>query len=269
VRRLARIRSRCAARPLRAWKVRFIPSNLPAQPGRADRWITQRLRRRRRGSAGGEIILGVAGAAVAGARARLDVFHFNEGHAVFAGLELLRQKRFGGSKLPDRITRLRKHVVFTTHTPVPAGNEVHDLAVMRKMDADLGFTDAELEAIGGDPFSMTVAGLRLARLANGVAELHGHTARAMWQHVEGAAPIISITNGVHAPTWQDARSAPRWSREAARAARRRAVERAPGDEGRADRGDRSAPARSSRTTSCSSGSRGARRVQARRPDPRR
>ena len=47
--------------------------------------------------------------------------------------------------------------------------------------------------------------LRLSRLANGVAELHGETAREMWKDVEGAAPIISITNGVHAPTWQDAR----------------------------------------------------------------
>jgi starch phosphorylase len=76
---------------------------------------------------------------------------------------------------------------------------------MRKIDADLGFTDAELELIGGDPFSMTVAGLRLARIANGVAALHGETARAMWKDVDGAAPIISVTNGVHAPTWQDAR----------------------------------------------------------------
>jgi starch phosphorylase len=95
--------------------------------------------------------------------------------------------------------------VFTTHTPVPAGNEVHDLELMRKMDADLGFTDSELSQIGGDPFSMTVAGLRLSRLANGVAALHGETARNMWKDVEGAAPIISVTNGVHAPTWQDPR----------------------------------------------------------------
>jgi starch phosphorylase len=196
--------------PLRAWKVeRFVTSDLYLlEPEReADRWITQRLY----GGAGEdrlaqEIILGVGGVRLLQALGLdIDVFHFNEGHAVFAGLELLRQKRFGGSKLSDRITRLRKHVVFTTHTPVPAGNEVHDLAVMRKMDADLGFTDAELEAIGGDPFSMTVAGLRLARVANGVAELHGETAREMWRNVEGASPIISITNGVHAPTWQDAR----------------------------------------------------------------
>jgi glycogen phosphorylase len=196
--------------PLRAWKVeRFISSTLYLlEPEReADRWITQRL------YGGGaddrlaqEIVLGVGGVRLVEALGLdVDVFHFNEGHAVFAGLELLRMKKFGGTKLADRLARLRKHVVFTTHTPVPAGNEVHDLALMRKLDADVGLTDAELEAIGGTPFSMTVAGLRMARLANGVAELHGETARAMWKDVEGAAPIISITNGVHVPTWQDAR----------------------------------------------------------------
>lgn len=136
---------------------------------------------------------------------KTEVFHFNEGHAVFAGLELLRQQHYGGTTLSERIDRLRAHVVFTTHTPVPAGNEVHDLDLMRKMDADLGFTDAELEVIGGDPFSMTIAGLRLARIANGVAELHGQTAREMWKHVDGAAPIVSMTNKIHQPTWQDAR----------------------------------------------------------------
>ena len=196
--------------PLRAWKVeRYVASSLYLlEPDREeDRWITQRL------YGGGvedrlaqEIVLGVGGVRLLTALGeKTEVFHFNEGHAVFAGLELLRQQRFGGTTLAERIDRLRAHVVFTTHTPVPAGNEVHDLDLMRKMDADLGFTDAELEVIGGDPFSMTVAGLRLARIANGVAELHGETAREMWKHVDGAAPIISITNGVHQPTWQDAR----------------------------------------------------------------
>jgi starch phosphorylase len=196
--------------PLRVWKVeRFITSSLYLlEPERdEDRWITQRL------YGGGnedriaqEIVLGVGGVRLLNALGEApDVYHFNEGHAVFAGLELLRVARFGGTTLAERLERLRPHVVFTTHTPVPAGNEVHDLALIRKMDADLGFTDAELEVVGGDPFSMTVAGLRLARLANGVAELHGETAREMWKTVEGAAPIIHITNGVHAPTWQDAR----------------------------------------------------------------
>jgi starch phosphorylase len=196
--------------PLRSWKVeRFLTATLYLlEPEREeDRWITQRL------YGGGvedrlaqEIVLGVGGVRLLAALGeQTDVFHFNEGHAVFAGLELLRQQRFGGTTMAERLDRLRAHVVFTTHTPVPAGNEVHELELMRKMDADLGFTDPELEAIGGDPFSMTVAGLRMSRIANGVAELHGETARTMWKHVDGAAPIISVTNGVHAPTWQDAR----------------------------------------------------------------
>lgn len=196
--------------PLAVWKVeRFVGADLyllePVHED--DRWITRRLY-------GGEaeervaqeIVLGVGGVRLVEAlHLPIDVFHFNEGHAVFAGLELLRRARFGGGTLDERLARLRPHVVFTTHTPVPAGNEVHDLALLRGVGADLGFADEELEKIGGDPFSMTVAGLRLARVANGVAELHGETARQMWKDVGGAAPIVSITNGVHVPTWQDAR----------------------------------------------------------------
>jgi starch phosphorylase len=196
--------------PLRAWKVeRFISSTLYLlEPERAaDAWITKRL------YGGGEderlaqeIVLGVGGVRLLQALGQdVDVYHFNEGHAVFAGLELLRQGVYGGRKLADRIAKLRSHVVFTTHTPVPAGNEVHDLAHMAKLSADCGLSAKELEQIGGAPFSMTVAGLRLARISNGVAELHGETAREMWKDIEGAAPIIAITNGVHVPTWQDAR----------------------------------------------------------------
>jgi starch phosphorylase len=196
--------------PCIAWKVEgYLTSTLYLlEPAHGeDRWITRRL------YGGGtedrlaqEIVLGVGGVRLLRALGiEADVFHFNEGHAVFAGLELLREQRFGGDTLADRMARLRPHVVFTTHTPVPAGNEVHGLDVMRYMDAHLGFTDEELIEIGGAPFSMTVAGLRLARKANAVAELHGHTARAMWKDTPGAAPIVHITNGVHAPTWQDAR----------------------------------------------------------------
>ncbi len=196
--------------PIRVFQVeRYLTSTLYLlEPDRdEDRWITQRL------YGGGvedrlaqEIVLGVGGVRLMDALGeKIDVYHFNEGHAVFAGLELLRTERFGGATFSERLARLRPHVVFTTHTPVPAGNEVHDLPLMRKMNADLGFSDAELGQIGGEPFSMTVAGLRLSRLANGVAALHGETARKMWKGVEGAAPIISVTNGVHAPTWQDAR----------------------------------------------------------------
>lgn len=196
--------------PLRAFRVtRFVEGELYLlEPERdEDRWITARL------YGGGsddrlaqEIVLGVGGVRLLHALDKdADVHHFNEGHAVFAGLELLRTNRYGGNKLRERIERLRPHVVFTTHTPVAAGNEIHELSAMRRMGSDLGFTDAELTQIGGDPFSMTVAGLRFARIANAVAQLHGETARRMWTGVAGAAPIIAITNGVHAATWQDPR----------------------------------------------------------------
>ncbi len=172
-----------------------------------DRWITRRL------YGGGEeervaqeVLLGVGGVRLLNSLGiRPDVFHFNEGHAVFAGLELLREHRFGGNTLEERVAALRPHVVFTTHTPVAAGNEVHPFELLRKVGADLGFSDSELEYIGGRPFSMTVAGLRMARIANAVAELHGETARKMWKDVDRAAPIVHVTNGVHATTWQDAR----------------------------------------------------------------
>ncbi len=172
-----------------------------------DRWITRRL------YGGGEedrvaqeVLLGVGGVRLLSAMGvRPEIFHFNEGHAVFAGLELLRENRFGGASLEERVTNLRRHVVFTTHTPVAAGNEIHPLELLRRVGADLGFSDDELGYIGGNPFSMTVAGLRLARVANAVAELHGDTARKMWREVERAAPIVHITNGVHNTTWQDAR----------------------------------------------------------------
>ena len=201
---------RGVAVPLRAWRVeRFVHSNLYLlEPEReSDKWITQRLY----GGSGDdriaqEIVLGVGGVRLLQALGQeVDLFHFNEGHAVFAGLELLRQNRFGGGTIRERLEKLRPHVAFTTHTPVPAGNEVHELEFLRRMDANLGFSDEDLGEIGGSPFSMTIAGLRMARIANGVAELHGQTARQMWKDVERAAPIISITNGVHQPTWQDAR----------------------------------------------------------------
>jgi starch phosphorylase len=172
-----------------------------------DQWITKRLY-------GGtdedriaqEIVLGVGGVRLLRALGiSPDVYHFNEGHAVFAGLELVRERMQRAEPFEEAVAAVRKHVVFTTHTPVKAGNEIHDVALLRRQGADLGFGDAELAAIGSTPFGMTVAGLRLARKANAVAALHGDTARAMWKDVEGAAPIINITNGVHVPTWQDAR----------------------------------------------------------------
>src|SRR5262249_21303950 len=100
---------------------------------------------------------------------------------------------------------VRKEVVFTTHTPVAAGNESHSIELLLKMGANLHLTTQQLTALGGSPYSMTVSALRLSRRANAVAERHAETARGMWKDIDGAAPIIGITNGVHRETWQDAR----------------------------------------------------------------
>ncbi|MBI3539547.1 MAG: alpha-glucan family phosphorylase [Candidatus Eisenbacteria bacterium] len=171
-----------------------------------DRWITSRLY-----EAGTdvriaqEMLLGIGGVrALHWLGLPVATYHFNEGHAVFAGVELIAVRMADGMTFPDAWADTRRRIVFTTHTPVKAGNEEHTIKDLRRMGACLELSGAEMRAIGGDPFNMTIAGLKLARRANGVSALHAETARAMWAHVEGAAPIIGIVNGVHAPSWQDA-----------------------------------------------------------------
>jgi starch phosphorylase len=169
-----------------------------------DRWITHRLY-----EAGTdvriaqEMLLGIGGIrALNWLGIPIATCHFNEGHAVFAGVEMIAERMETGMPFDRAWSETRERIVFTTHTPVQAGNEEHSIKDLRRMGACLQLSGAEMRAIGGDPFSMTVAGLRLARRANAVAQLHGETARAMWAHVEDAARIIAITNGVHPGTWQ-------------------------------------------------------------------
>jgi starch phosphorylase len=169
-----------------------------------DRWITRRLY-----EAGSdvriaqEMLLGVGGLrALNWLGIPISVYHFNEGHAVFAGVEMITERMASGMTFPDAWADTRQHIVFTTHTPVKAGNEEHSLGDLRRIGACLELSGAEMRALGDDPFNMTVAGLRLARAANAVSQLHAETARAMWTHVHDVAPIIGITNGVHVPTWQ-------------------------------------------------------------------
>ena len=169
-----------------------------------DRWITHHLY-----EAGSEVriaqemLLGIGGLrALNWLGIPISTYHFNEGHAVFAGIEMVAEQMAGGRTFPDAWARTRERIVFTTHTPVKAGNEEHALADLRRMGASVELSDAEMRLFGGDPFNMTVAGLRLSRRANAVSKLHGVTARAMWANVADAAPIVAVTNGVHAPTWQ-------------------------------------------------------------------
>ncbi|BDG60913.1 alpha-glucan family phosphorylase [Caldinitratiruptor microaerophilus] len=153
-----------------------------------------------------EMVLGIGGVrALRRLGLNPTVYHFNEGHAVFAGIELIREQMERGLSFEDAREAVREQIVFTTHTPVSAGNEVHDHGLLRYMEAYHGLSYEQMRRIGGDPFGMTVAGLRLARLANGVSALHGRVARAMWSDVDQAAPIVHITNGVHPGTWQDPR----------------------------------------------------------------
>src|ERR1700704_2521991 len=208
----ARVRVRVAAREVecRVWRVgRYAIAPLyllePTDP--RDLWITRRLYDPRPDCrVAQEMLLGIGGVrALRALHLPVERYHFNEGHAVFAGVELIADRMEAGQTFREAWLAARERIVFTTHTPVPAGNEVHPLADLRRLGAGCELVRSELAELGGDPFNMTVAGLRLAHLANAVAQLHGETARDMWAHVKDAAPIIAITNGVHAGTWQDPR----------------------------------------------------------------
>ncbi|MCL4464128.1 MAG: alpha-glucan family phosphorylase [Firmicutes bacterium] len=175
-------------------------------PGSEHGWITNKL------YGGGtheriaqEIILGIGGIRLLRAlNIDVDVYHFNEGHAVLAGVELIREKMAQGASFADAWQAVRAAIVFTTHTPVEAGNEKHAHNELQQMGAYNGLDYQQMVKLGGDPFNMTEAALRLCTVANAVSNLHGHTARSMWRHVVNTGPIISITNGVHVPTWQSA-----------------------------------------------------------------
>lgn len=202
-----RVRVRGSEVQCRIWvtqKFGHIPLFLIDPIRHEDRWITHRLYEAGTDTRiAQEMLLGIGGVrALSWLGYPIATYHFNEGHAVFAGLEMIAEHMESGMQFPQAWAEVRQKIVFTTHTPVKAGNEEHQLKDLRRMGACLQLSGAEMRAIGGDPFNMTVAGLRLAREANAVAQLHGETSRAMWAGVENAAPIGAITNGVHQPTWQ-------------------------------------------------------------------
>lgn len=172
-----------------------------------------------------EMLLGIGGVRAVRTYCRLtghaapEVFHTNEGHAGFLGLERIRELgESPGLGFDAALEAVRAGTVFTTHTPVPAGIDRFDRDLVARHFAD----GAELPGVpvdrilrlgtesypGGDGgvFNMAVMGLRLAQRANGVSELHGAVSRDMfaglWPGFDAAdVPITSVTNGVHAPTW--------------------------------------------------------------------
>ncbi|HVA30881.1 MAG TPA: alpha-glucan family phosphorylase, partial [Gaiellaceae bacterium] len=164
-----------------------------------------------------EIVLGVGGIrALRGLGVEASVYHLNEGHSAFLQLERLRELvEDQGIDRDAALQRLRASTVFTTHTPVPAGNEVFDAALVQRNVSDLaarcGLAWKDFVALGRvrpdeTGFGMTPFALRTSAYANAVSSLHGEVSREMWHALWGElpvseVPIRSITNGVHARTW--------------------------------------------------------------------
>jgi glycogen phosphorylase len=173
-----------------------------------------------------ELLLGIGGVRAVRAWCRItgttapEVFHTNEGHAGFLGVERIREYMADGLDYASAVEVTRAGTVFTTHTPVPAGIDrfprdlVSSYLSAAAAAAQTGMPTNALLALGredyegGDPgvFNMAVMGLRLGARANGVSLLHGQVSREMfsglWPGFDvSEVPITSVTNGVHGPTW--------------------------------------------------------------------
>jgi len=166
-----------------------------------------------------ELLLGVGGMrALAAMGIAPGVVHLNEGHSAFGGLELVRQRMLTeGVDSTEAIRRVSSQIVFTTHTPVPAGHDRFEASMVDEhlgpLRESMGMGHDQLMGLGrvnpydtNEDFCMTVLALRLSRRANAVSCLHGQVSRAMWVGlfpgmVEEQVPIGHITNGVHVQTW--------------------------------------------------------------------
>jgi starch phosphorylase len=205
--------------------------------GAVDRWITSRLYVGDRDTRLAQYaLLGLGGIrALQALGIRPAVVHLNEGHPSMAAIELAAADVAGGRSFAEAIESVRARTVFTTHTPVAAGNETYSVDEIRHTYAGLAerlrsewnelLPLARVDpADPGSPLGMTSFGLRISRAANGVSARHGQVARAMWRGVfpgraEDEVPIGHVTNGVHVPTWMaspmrellDAHLGPGWT----------------------------------------------------------
>jgi starch phosphorylase len=146
-----------------------------------------------------------------------SVVHLNEGHAGLAPLELARREIAAGVDRHTAFANARERTVFTTHTPVGAGNEGYDVAeiaeVLGDYPSEIGMDVESFLQLGrtrpdnpAEPFVMTPLGIKMSRAANGVSRRHGEVARQMWQPLfperpVDTVPIGHVTNGVHVPSW--------------------------------------------------------------------
>ncbi|HEV8366821.1 MAG TPA: alpha-glucan family phosphorylase [Pyrinomonadaceae bacterium] len=186
-----------------------------------DRWVTGHLY-------GGdretrivqEMLLGIGGIRLLlRLGVKPHVFHLNEGHSAFLTLELAREVIQTEHRTMTEATEIvRRQCVFTTHTPVAAGNDEFDAAlVLRSFGSsymrELGLTQEEFLALGRvdgaksvERFGLTPLAIRMCRSTNGVSKKHGEVSRALWAELWPGRPVANIpishiTNGVHAPTW--------------------------------------------------------------------
>ncbi len=165
-----------------------------------------------------EVVLGIGGVrAITALGYQPAVWHMNEGHSAFLGLERVRQMvQEEGLVFDEAVEAVRANTLFTTHTPVPAGNDSFAFELIDKffwqywgqlgIDRERFIQFARQDLPWGPQFSMTVLALRLSGYANGVSALHGQVSRAMWQFMwpdtpTDEVPIGSITNGIHTQTW--------------------------------------------------------------------
>lgn len=186
-----------------------------------DRWVTGHLY-------GGdretrivqEMLLGIGGVRLLQKLAiQPTVFHLNEGHSAFLTLELARELiQSEGLGFAEAAARVRERCVFTTHTPVAAGNDEFEIDLLTRsfgdsFEKELGLSHAEFVALGRtdltnphETFGLTPLAIRMCRSTNGVSRKHGEVSRALWQKLwpqetVAQVPITYVTNGVHAPTW--------------------------------------------------------------------
>ena len=166
-----------------------------------------------------ELLLGVGGfRALKAMGISPGVLHLNEGHSAFALFEAIRSRmEEEGLDFYAAASQIPREVIFTTHTPVPAGHDRFSPDLIEEhlgpLRDQLGISHENLMGFGrehpsdhGERFCMTVLGLKLARRVNAVSSLHGEVSRAMWKGLypgkpEDSVPIGHITNGVHVPSW--------------------------------------------------------------------
>jgi glycogen phosphorylase len=177
-----------------------------------------------------EIVLGIGGVRFLRAMGiKPSVFHMNEGHSAFLTLELLREQLTAKKPVAEAKEFVKRHCVFTTHTPVPAGHDRFDQGLMNAafptFATSLGMTTDQLMEFGrirpqdkNETFTMTVLALRMSRAANGVSELHGRTSQEMWKELFPGTPVAKVpiggvTNGVHITGWTSHSAMDFWTRQ--------------------------------------------------------